>query len=182
MTIFAYCRVSSLDQNHEMQIDAIRAVYPEAIIREEKASATSRDGRPVLSLIMDMMGKGDKLVVWKLDRLARNMGDLMDIVRQLEGKGATVEVLDQRIDTATASGKAFLQMLGVFAEFETNLRKERQLAGIERAKKKGVYKGRPASIDAEKIKHLKEQGVGVSEIVKRTGVSRASVYRVLGQA
>jgi len=179
MTIFAYCRVSSLDQSPEMQVLEIQKVYPDAIIREEKASATSTKNRPVLSLILDMVGEGDKLVVWKLDRLARNLEDLLRMVRELEIKGASVEILDQRIDTSSASGKAFLQMLGVFSEFETNLRKERQLVGIEKAKAKGLYKGRPASIDTDKVKSLKEQGASVAGITKELGISRASVYRVL---
>ena len=84
------------------------------------------------------MDKDERLVVWKLDRLARNMKDLLDIVETVEQRGATLEILDQAIDTGTASGKAFLQMLGVFAEFETNLRKERQMAGIAKAKTRGV--------------------------------------------
>lgn len=81
-----------------------------------------------------MINQGDKLVTWKLDRLARNIGDLCKTVDHLESRGASLEILDQKIDTNTATGKAFLQMLGVFAEFETNLRRERQLAGIVAAK------------------------------------------------
>jgi DNA invertase Pin-like site-specific DNA recombinase len=93
-----------------------------------------------------MIKAGDKLVVWKLDRLARNMHDLTNIIETLNRKGAALEILDQKIDTSTATGRAFLQMLGVFAEFETNLRKERQLAGIASAKAKGKHLGRKASL------------------------------------
>lgn len=128
-TTFAYCRVSTSDQSPQIQIDAIKAAYPSAVVREEKASATTRNGRPVLELILEMICRGDKLVVWKLDRLARNMRDLCNIVDLLEKKGAAFEVLDQRIDTGTASGKTFLGMLGVFAEFETNLRNGRDSQG-----------------------------------------------------
>lgn len=181
MTTFAYCRVSTLDQSTHMHEEAILNAYPDAVIRVEKASGTSTSGRPVLELLMDMISSGDKLVVWKLDRLARNMADLMQLVQDLEAKGAALEILDQRIDTSTASGKAFLQMLGVFAEFETNLRKERQLAGIEKAKAEGRYKGRQAAIDADKVKDLKALGLGATEIAKKLGIGRASVYRLLKQ-
>lgn len=129
------------------------------------------------SSIAEMMGNEEKLVVWKLDRLARNMNDLMQIVSELEIKGATLEILDQRIDTA--SGKAFLQMLGVFAEFETNLRKERQAAGIAKAKaeRPEAYKGKPASVDAQAIRNLLEAGMKPMEVARKLGVSRATVYR-----
>ena len=179
MTIFAYCRVSTVDQNSEMQADAILKAYPDAIIRHEKKSGTTTKGREVLALLLDMISNGDKLVVWKLDRLARNMNDLMQIVSELETKGATLEILDQRIDTGTASGKAFLQMLGVFAEFETNLRKERQAAGIAKAKaeRPEAYKGKPAPVDAQTIRNLLEAGMKPMEVARKLGVSRATVYR-----
>jgi DNA invertase Pin-like site-specific DNA recombinase len=83
------------------------------------------------------------------------------------------------IDTGTTAGKCFLDMLGVFAEFETNLRKERQLEGIAKAKAAGVYKGRPASIDPTQIQQLKAEGLGPSQIAKQLGIARASVYRAL---
>jgi DNA invertase Pin-like site-specific DNA recombinase len=119
--------------------------------------------------------------VTRVDRLARSIGDLQDIVRAVRAKGATLKATEQPIDTSTSAGKAFLDMLGVFAEFETNLRRERQHEGIAAAKAKGVYKGRPASIEAARVKALKAEGLGASEIAKRLGVARASVYRVLGR-
>lgn len=176
--IYAYCRVSTLDQDPTMQSTAILAKYPQAIVREEKASATTINGRDVLSLLLDMMRDGDKLVVWKLDRLARNMNDLCSIVERLEAKGASLEILDQSIDTSTASGKAFLQMLGVFAEFETNLRRERQLAGIAKAKMEGKYKGRPSSHSKDRIKEMLAEGMSHSAIAKELGCSTKTVQRV----
>lgn len=176
--IYAYCRVSTLDQDPTMQATAILTKYPQAIVREEKASATSMDGREVLSLLLDMVSKGDKLVVWKLDRLARNMGDLCSIVERLKEKGASLEILDQAIDTSTANGMAFLQMLGVFAEFETNLRRERQLAGIAKAKKEGKYKGRPTSHNKDRIKEMLAEGRSHSAIAKELGCSTKTVQRV----
>jgi DNA invertase Pin-like site-specific DNA recombinase len=130
MTIFCYARVSTLDQNTELQKTALMSKYPDGVYREEKRSGLAMHNRDVLNLLMDVISDSDKLVVWKLDRLARNMNDLCWIVEKLNKKKAHLEIIDQNIDTGTAAGKAFLQMLGVFAEFETNLRKERQLAGI----------------------------------------------------
>ena len=178
---FGYCRVSTLDQNTTLQEEALKKAYPNAIIRHEKASGTTTSGRDVLGILMEMVGQGDKLVVWKLDRLARNVNDLTTIVKTLEDKGASLEILDQHIDTSTASGKAFLQMLGVFAEFETNIRKERQMAGIEQAKLKGKYKGRGISIDPKEVKRLKASGMGATEIAQELGIGRASVYRLLNK-
>lgn len=178
-TTFGYCRVSTLDQHTGLQEEAIHKAYPTATIRHEKASGTTTEGREVLSLLLDIIGAGDKLVVWKLDRLARNVKDLTNIVDTLEAKGASIEILDQCIDTSTPSGKAFLQMLGVFAEFETNLRKERQLAGIEQAKRKGKYKGRGKSVNDSEVRRLKAEGMGASAIAKTLGIGRASVYRAL---
>ena len=118
----------------------------------------------------------------RIDRLARSIGDLQDIVRSVKAKGASLKATEQPIDTSTAAGKAFLDMLGVFAEFETNLRRERQMEDIAKAKAAGVYKGRPASIDAAQVRELKASGKGPSEIAETLGIGRASVYRALGPA
>ena len=103
------------------------------------------------------------------------------MVREVKAKGAYLKATEQPIDTSTAAGKAFLDMLGVFAEFETNLRRERQMEGIAKAKAEGVYKGRKPSIDADQVRTLHAEGVGPSEIAKRLGIGRASVYRALAQ-
>jgi DNA invertase Pin-like site-specific DNA recombinase len=104
---------------------------------------------------------------------------LQDIVKVLRSQGVSLKVTDQPIDTSTAAGKAFLDMLSVFAEFETNLRRERQMDGIAKAKAKGVYRGRKATISAEHINRLKSEGLGGTEIARRLGIGRASVYRLL---
>jgi DNA invertase Pin-like site-specific DNA recombinase len=109
--------------------------------------ATRAANREELRTVLDFLLKGDALMVTRIDRLARSIGDLQDIVRAVRAKGASLKATEQPIDTSTAAGKCFLDMLGVFAEFETNLRRERQLEGIAKAKAAGVYKGRPASID-----------------------------------
>lgn len=118
-------------------------------------------------------------MVTRIDRLARSMGDLQDIVRSLKERGVSLKATEQPIDTSTAAGKAFLDMLGVFAEFETNLRKERQLEGIAKAKADGKYKGRKPSIDVKRVAMMRKEGLGATEIAKELGIGRASVYRVL---
>jgi DNA invertase Pin-like site-specific DNA recombinase len=181
MTIIGYARVSTTDQNLDIQTTALTAAGAD-IIRSEKLSGTTTEGRTELQTVLDFLRKGDTLLVTRIDRLARSIGDLQDIVRTVKSKGAALKATEQPIDTSTAAGKAFLDMLGVFAEFETNLRKERQLEGIAKAKANGVYKGRPISIDAEKVaevRRLKDAGLGASEIASRVGIARASVYRAL---
>jgi hypothetical protein len=126
----------------------------------EKRSGTTTEGREELRTVLDFLRKGDILMVTRIDRLARSIGDLQDIVRSVKARGASLKATEQPIDTATAAGKCFLDMLGVFAEFETNLRRERQLEGIAKAKAAGVYKGRPASIDAAQVREMKAQGLG----------------------
>ncbi|ACN13163.1 RlgA1 [Desulforapulum autotrophicum HRM2] len=182
MTIFTYSRVSTLDQNTKMQVEALKVAYPDAVHRQEKKSGTTTRGREVLNLLLDMINQGDKLVVWKLDRLARNTGDLCKIVDHLESRGASLEILDQKIDTSTATGKAFLQMLGVFAEFETNLRKERQLAGIAVAKANGKHLGRRSSLTGDQKQEIQvknKAGMNPTTLSKEYGVSRGTIYNVL---
>ena len=177
-TVIGYARVSTTDQSLDIQEAALRAAGCE-VIRSEKRSGTSTTGRAELQTVLDFLRPGDALMVTRIDRLARSIGDLQDIVRAVKAKGATLKATEQPIDTGTAAGKCFLDMLGVFAEFETNLRKERQMEGIAKAKAAGVYKGRPASIDPAQVQQLKAQGMGPSQIAKHLGIARASVYRAL---
>lgn len=175
--VYGYCRVSSDGQKTEMQRAAIKQHYPSAIIMEETASASSREQRPKLQMLLECISAGEKLVVWKLDRLARNVKDLSNIVEELSAKGAAIEIIDQKIDTATSSGRAFLQMLGVFAEFETNLRKERQMAGIAKAKEAGKYKGRKPAASKEEVQQLLENGLSKADIARKLGISYRTVLR-----
>jgi DNA invertase Pin-like site-specific DNA recombinase len=146
---YGYGRVSSRDQDLSIQEAALKAAGCE-LIRSEKVSGTGREGRAELDLLLQFLRPGDELVVTRIDRLARSIGDLQDIVRALRAKGVTLRATEQPIDTATAAGKCFFDMLGVFAEFETNLRRERQLEGIAKAKAAGVYKGRKRSVPVER--------------------------------
>ena len=180
MPVYGYARVSTLDQDLSIQRTALKAAGC-SVIRAEKASGSRRDGRSELQVLLDFVQPGDTLVVTRIDRLARSMKDLQDIVHELKEKGVSLKATEQPVDTGTAAGKAFLDMLGVFAEFETNLRRERQLEGIKAAKARGVYKGRKPSIDVAEVRRLREQEkLGASAIARRLGIGRASVYRVLG--
>lgn len=179
MSLIGYARVSSTDQDTSIQREALERAGCK-VIRTEKASGTSRDGREELTLCLQLLDAGDTLVVTRIDRLARSVADLEGIVREIAAKGAHLRATEQPVDTGTPAGKAFLQMLGVFAEFETALRKERQMEGIAKAKAAGVYKGRKATVPVEEIKALKEAGVTPSEIGRRLKVGRTSVYRALG--
>jgi len=180
MPVIGYARVSTTDQNLELQENALRAAGCD-VIRSEKRSGTTTAGRDELRTVLDFLRKGDVLTVTRIDRLARSIGDLQDIVRAVKAKGASLKAIEQPIDTSTAAGKCFLDMLGVFAEFETNLRRERQLEGIASAKARGVHKGRKASIDPAKVKKMKADGVGASAIAKALKIGRASVYRALAE-
>jgi DNA invertase Pin-like site-specific DNA recombinase len=179
-TKIGYARVSTDDQDNTVQVGALQAAGC-TIIRQEKASGSSTKRRPELAAILDFIREGDTLVVTRIDRLARSIGDLQDILKQLVARGAKLQATEQPIDTSTAAGKAFLDMLGVFAEFETNLRRERQMEGIAKAKAAGVYKGRRRSIDAERVQKLRAEGLGPTEIAQQLGVGRSSVYRALGE-
>lgn len=179
MTVYGYARVSSADQDLSIQQAALTAAGC-AMVRSEKVSGTTTTGRDELRLLLDFIQTGDVLMVTRIDRLARSIGDLQDIVRALKAKGAALKATEQPIDTSTAAGKAFLDMLGVFAEFETNLRRERQLEGIAKAKAEGKYKGRPVSIDpAEIARLLSDEGMSPTAIADQLGIARSSVYRAL---
>ena len=179
MTIYGYARVSSADQNLDEQM-ALLAKAGCEVIRSEKISARKADNRPELQILLTQLIEGDAIVVTRIDRLARSVRDLSNIVNDLRGRGVAIRAVLQSIDTSTAAGMAFLQMLGVFAEFENELRRERQAAGIARAKAAGVYEGfgRPKVLDDVEIKRLLASGIGPSEIAKRLGCGRASVYRL----
>jgi DNA invertase Pin-like site-specific DNA recombinase len=182
MPVYGYARVSTLAQDLSLQRAALKAAGCE-VIRAEKASGRRRDGRTELQALLDFLHPGDTLVVTRIDRLARSLKDLQDIVHELRQKGVTLRATEQPVDTGSAAGKAFLDMLGVFAEFETSLRRERQMEGIAAAKARGVYQGRRPTIDAGLVRQLREtEQLGAAAIAKRLGIGRASVYRVLGQA
>ena len=175
---YGYARVSSIGQDLSIQMEALKNAGCETI-RKEKVSGTSIQGRDELNTLLEFLREGDELVVTRIDRLARSVRDLQNIVFDLDQRGVTLSATEQPINTKTSAGKCFLDMLSCFSEFETNIRKERQMEGIAKAKEKGVYKGRKPSVDIDKVKELKENGLGASQIARELNIGRASVYRAL---
>ena len=174
----AYLRVSSSSQSLEVQREAVSKLNIQKIF-EEKVSGTSTKGRDKLKECLDFVREGDELVITRIDRLARSVLDLQLIVKELNDKGVILTATEQPISTKDATSKCFLDMLGVFAELETNLRKERQMEGIAKAKAKGVYKGGKKKINVEEIIRLKAEGYGATKIAKELNIHRDSVYRLL---
>lgn len=175
-----YARTSTTEQNLDAQVSALRAAGC-GMVRTEQKSGTSLDGRPELKTILDFIHPGETLVVTRIDRLARSLSDLQTIVTRLKSKGAHLAATEQPVDTSTATGKAFFDMLGVFAEFETNLRRERQAEGIAVAKQRGVYQGRVPKIDMSAIQTKLAEGSSPTEIARDMGVSRGTVYKAKAQ-
>ncbi len=173
--------MSTPSQSTDLQVSRLRAVGCD-VVREEAVSGRSRVGRSELQTILDFLRPGDTLVVVKLDRLGRSTRDVLNLVHELESKGAALRVLEPEIDTSRPEGRIILTTLSMVAEMELTFIKERQRAGIEAAKAKGAYKGRKRSIDRNAVQRLREDGVGATEIARRLGIGRASVYKVLAEA
>jgi DNA invertase Pin-like site-specific DNA recombinase len=181
--VYGYARVSTGQQDLTLQREAlVRAKVNPDLIFAEKATGGKRDGRETLDLLLKLADKGDAIIITRIDRLARSMRDLQNIVHELKLKGVALKATQQPIDTTTAAGKAFFDMLGVFAEFEINLRRERQAEGIARAKRNGVYTGGKRRIDRDVVRKLATDGLGPSEIGRQLGISRRQVYRILEEA
>ena len=178
-TIIGYARVSTEDQDCSIQEAALRQAGC-VTVRTEKRSGTTMQGRGELETVLDFLRPGDTLMVTRIDRLARSVADLEKIVAAVKAKGAHLRATEQPIDTSTPAGTAFLQMLGVFAQFETAIRKERQMEGIAKAKAAGVYKGRKPSVPVDEVRRLKAEGRTPTEITRILGIGRGSVYRALG--
>lgn len=178
MAVVGYARVSSVGQSLEVQLDQLKAAGCEEIFAEKK-TGTTKEGREQLDLALKFVRKGDVFVVCRLDRLARSITDLRLIVDQLDAKGVAFRCLQQGgIDTSRSEGRLLLNILASFAEFEADIRRERQQEGINRAKAEGRYRGRVQSISAEEISKLEAEGKGATEIAKLLGIGRASVYRL----
>jgi DNA invertase Pin-like site-specific DNA recombinase len=178
MAVVGYARVSSVGQSLDVQLTQLHAAGCEKVF-SEKRSGTTTEGRDQLAEALDWVREGDVLVVCRLDRLARSIIDLRKIIDRLTAMGVGFRCLQQgTIDTTTSDGRLLLNILAAFAEFETDIRKERQADGIAKAKAEGKYRGRPPSIDADAIAQLEAEGLGASEIARRMGIGRASVYRL----
>ena len=176
MAKYGYARVSSVDQNHALQEARLREAGC-SVVRAEKVSAGSRDGRDELASLMEFLRDGDELVVVKLDRLGRNTRDVLNLVHDLEAKGAALTVLEPAFSTKDAAGAMLVTVLAMVAETERRFIRERQAAGIAAAKAKGVYRGRRPTVPIDKIVEMHAAGTGPSAIAASLGISRMSVHR-----
>jgi DNA invertase Pin-like site-specific DNA recombinase len=184
--LVGYARTSTVDQaaGYEAQVVELEAYGCERIFKEQVSAVASRHQ---LESAIDMLREGDKLVVCKLDRLARNVMHMGELLKQLEAKGSSLVILSlgsEKVDTSTATGKLILNMMVSVAQFEREMMKERQVEGIKRAKAEGKYKGRvPTAIrQADKVKTLVDAGVARVQVMDQLGISRASYYRCLQTA
>lgn len=183
-TIVGYARVSSTGQSLDVQFDKLK-VYGCTKVFAEKRSGRQADSRPELQAALSFLREGDVLVITKLDRMARSVLDLAKIADLLRMKGVALKVLDQAIDTGTSEGKLMFSLLGAFAEFENDIRSERQADGIAKAKQKGVAFGRKRALTAEQCQRIKtlreEENFSVPQLAKRFNVGPATIYRALQQ-
>jgi DNA invertase Pin-like site-specific DNA recombinase len=178
MALVGYARVSSTGQSLEVQLDKLKDC--KKIFQEKRSAAAGK--RPQLEACLEYVREDDTLVVTRLDRLARSTLHLCQIADELKRKGVELRVVDQNIDTADATGRLLFNMLGAIAQFETEIRAERQLDGITKAKKKGVRFGAQRKLSSEQIKELRqkrEAGMLIKTLMNEYGLSKASVYRYL---
>jgi DNA invertase Pin-like site-specific DNA recombinase len=178
-----YARISTADQNARMQRDALKAAGCEKIVTEQVSG--SSPSRPKLEKLLRSIGKGDVLTVWRLDRLGRSLPHLIEVVRDLEAKGAGFQSLSENIDTTTAGGRLIFHLMGALAEFERSLIVERTQAGLAAARKRGVKVGRPRSLTPAQVKHaqkLIDSGEAPSAVAKSLGVNRSTLYRAMSKS
>lgn len=181
--LIGYARTSTFDQSASLegQERDLKAMGCEKLFTEQ-VSSVDKVKRQALAQAMDYVREGDTLVVTKLDRLARSVAHLCELTEALAAKGAHLRILDLNLDTSTSTGRLMLNMLGSIAQFEREVMLERQREGIAKAKAEGKYRGRRPTIDARRVAELRAEGLGATEIAKRLGIGRASVYRCLGAA
>ncbi|MBC6445545.1 MAG: recombinase family protein [Alphaproteobacteria bacterium GM202ARS2] len=181
MTRLGYARVSTPGQDLEVQVVKLKDAGCD-VIRSEIASGSSLAGRTELETIMEFLRAGDELIVHRLDRLGRSTRDVLNLVHELETKGASLRVLEPEVTTAGDMGRLVVTVLGMVADMELQFIRDRQRAGIEAAKEKGVYKGRRKSVDDIEIRRLAANGIPKAQIARDLGISRMSVYRALQSA
>ena len=175
-----YRRVSTVEQNFDRQeLGDVDRVF------EEKVSGKDVDRAALIEMI-EYVREGDEVVVYSIDRLARDLRDLQSIISDLNDKGVSISFISEGLKFGADSNDAFaklqLQMMGAFAEFERNIIRKRQAEGIAKAKERGVYSGRAKKINGRKIVELKQKGYGATEIASEMGITRTSVYRALKAA
>ncbi|MGF7213051.1 DNA invertase Pin-like site-specific DNA recombinase [Skermanella aerolata] len=178
--LVGYGRVSTQDQNSELQEDALRAAGCDRLFIE-KVSSGKKD-RPQLAAVLDYVREGDTLVVWRLDRLARSLHQLIETVEDLEKRGIALKSITEAIDTGTPGGRLVFHIFGSIAEFERAIIRERTKAGLVAAKARGRSGGRPAKLVGERAEHARNllgSGSSVSAVARSMGVSRAAVHRAM---
>jgi DNA invertase Pin-like site-specific DNA recombinase len=179
MSVVGYARVSSTGQKLDVQLEKLKDC--DKIFQEKRSGVDS--SRRELRACLDYLRDGDTLIVAKIDRLARSTSDLYRIVSMLEEKGVAFRVIDDPlIDTTSRTGKLVMGILALIAEFENDIRKERQMDGIAKARERGVKFGRKALLTEDKVEEIRQfrvNGETIPEIIRRTGLSKASVYRAL---
>lgn len=181
MARIGYARVSTLEQDLDFQVERLRSEGC-GVVRSEKVSGGSREGRGELEVVLTFLREGDELVVTRLDRLGRDTRDVLNLIHEAECRGAYVTVLDPHVSTRGELGHVVLTVLGMVAQMERRFIKERQREGIDRAKSAGVYKGAKARLDHRAIIQLHNEGMTVADVAKNLGCSRMQVYRVLRSA
>ena len=180
MAKVGYARVSSLDQDLDGQVAKLMAEGC-TIVRSEKVSGASREGRPELAIVLQFLRAGDELVVTRLDRLGRDTRDVLNLIYECEQRGASVTVLDPHVSTRGEMGHVVLTVLGMVAQMERRFIKERQREGIERAKADGRYTGGRRRINRAAVLARRAAGETAASIAVALGCSRMQVYRVLRQ-
>jgi DNA invertase Pin-like site-specific DNA recombinase len=180
MATVAYARVSSVQQEHASQVARLRAAGADKVFAEKRSGLDK--GRPELDRCLEYVQEGDTLLITKLDRLARSTSELYRIVRALEAKGVAFKVLDDpAVNTTSRTGKLVMGILALIAEFETEIRRERQMEGIARAKAEGRSGGRPTLVTAKiqnDIRTMRGQGASIRAIASAVGLSKATVQKV----
>jgi DNA invertase Pin-like site-specific DNA recombinase len=180
-----YARVSTQDQKAsiEHQVAELKRSGCQKVYQEE-VSAVDLEGRAELQKALDTLRPGDTLICTTLSRLARSTAHLLSLEKELEGKGATLQILDMNLDTSTSTGKLILSVIGAINQFERELMLERQKVGIARAKAEGKYKGRKPTARAkaeEVLAYAARKDLTKAEIKRLTGVSIPSIYRILAE-
>lgn len=181
--LIGYARVSTTDQDPALQLDALNEVGADRVFTDHGISGSAAQ-RPALDRCLDQLRHGDTLVVWRLDRLARSLRHLLDLVEQLAGRGVYLRSLTEQIDTSSASGRLVLSVFGALAEFERELIKERTAAGLAAARTRGARIGRPSRLEGaalDQARALVASGHRVCDVARTLGVGRSTLYRVLDQ-
>lgn len=179
--LVGYARVSTDDQNLDLQKDALTRAGCERILEDHQGGAKAE--RPGLKAALDYAREGDTLVVWRLDRLSRSLKDLIEMVTQLESQGIGLKSLHESLDTSSSSGKLIFHIFGALAEFEHNLIRERTQAGLQAARARGRNGGRPKSLDVNKrklaIQLYEEKQHTVKQICQMMGISKPTLYKYI---